>query len=230
MVDYEDWPRLPFCGTAFLAESSSLSPPHLYSAAATQIILISLQKIIVMPIHSFIPFNSSSKAHKTQDATLISSWALTTKDKGGYYIKNDLLYHFGTIAGQSCEQLCVPLSLRLQVLTLAHEVYGAHLGPKKTRDRIRLSFYWPTLTRDCKENCKICVQCQKHARTLYLIGSQFRPFLGLRKSSVTGLWTVWDHSFRIRKYTITIDFCFVIAPVVGHLLILFILYLQNEYL
>ena len=113
---------------------------------------------------------NSAQLHQEQkqDVTLTSSWALATKDKGGYYIKNDLLYHSGTIAGQSCEQLCVPLSRRLQVLTLAHEVYGAHLGPKKTKDRIRLSFYWPTLTRDCKEHCKTCVQCQKRARTTVL--------------------------------------------------------------
>ena len=103
-----------------------------------------------------------------QDVTLASGWALAAKQKGGYYVRNDLLYHGGTVAGQSCEQLCVPLSRRLQVLTLAHEVYGAHLGPTKTRDRIRLSFYWPTLTTDCKHHCKSCEQCQKRARTTVL--------------------------------------------------------------
>jgi len=70
-----------------------------------------------------------------------------------------------TVAGQLCEQLCVPFSRRSQVLTLAHEVYGAHLGPRKTRDRIRLTFYWPNLTSNCKQHCRTCEQCQKRART-----------------------------------------------------------------
>jgi len=70
-----------------------------------------------------------------------------------------------TAAGQLCEQLCVFLSRRFQVLTLAHEVCGGHLNPRKTRDRIRLTFYWPTLTSDCKQHCKTCEQCQKRART-----------------------------------------------------------------
>ena len=75
------------------------------------------------------------------------------------------MYHKATVAGHLCEQLCVPLSRRSQVLTLAHEVYGAHLGPRKTRDRIRQTFYWPTLTSDCKQHCRTCEQCQKRART-----------------------------------------------------------------
>ena len=64
-----------------------------------------------------------------------------------------------------CEQLCVPKQRRSQILTLAHEIYGAHLGTEKTRDRIRLTFYWPTLVSDCKRHCKTCAQCQKRART-----------------------------------------------------------------
>jgi len=75
------------------------------------------------------------------------------------------LYHKATVAGQLCEQLCVPLSRRFQMLTLAHEVYGAHLGPRKTKDRIRLTFYWPTFTSDCKQHCRTCEQCQKRERT-----------------------------------------------------------------
>ena len=108
------------------------------------------------------------RQEQKQDTTLSGSWALAAKTKGGYYVKNDLLYHSGTVAGQLCEQLCVPLTRRLQVLTLAHEVYGAHLGPIKTRDRIRLSFYWPTLTADCKRHSRTCEQCQKRARTTVL--------------------------------------------------------------
>jgi len=100
-----------------------------------------------------------------QDATLSGSWGLAEKGKGGYCIQDGLLYHRATVAGQLCEQLCVPLSRRSQVLTLAHEVYGAHLGPRKTRDRILLTFYGPTFTSNCKQHCRSCEQCQKRART-----------------------------------------------------------------
>jgi len=56
------------------------------------------------------------------------------------------------------------VSRRQHILTLAYEVYGAHLGASKTKDRIRLSFYWPTLSVDCKRHCSTCDQCQKRAR------------------------------------------------------------------
>jgi len=98
------------------------------------------------------------------DESLAQCWSLANKQKGGYYVKNGLLYHLGKIAGQFCEQLCVPLQRRPQILSLAHEVYGAHMGKDKTRDRIRLSFYWPTLLSDCKRHCMTCEQCQKRAR------------------------------------------------------------------
>jgi len=80
------------------------------------------------------------------------------------YIKDGILFHRGVVAGQDCEQLCVPVTRRTQVLTLAHEVYGAHLGPSKTKDRIRLSFYWPTLSADSKQHCRTCKPCQKRAK------------------------------------------------------------------
>jgi len=99
------------------------------------------------------------------DETLAQCWSLANKQKGGYYVKNGLLFHICKIAGQCCEQLCLPRQRRPLVLNLAHEVYGAHLGKEKTRDRIRLSFYWPTLVSDCKRHCMTCVQCQKRARS-----------------------------------------------------------------
>ena len=40
-----------------------------------------------------------------QDTTLAGGWALAAKGKGSYYVKNGLLYHTGTVAGQLCEQL-----------------------------------------------------------------------------------------------------------------------------
>ena len=103
-------------------------------------------------------------ADQTADPSLSTGWTLAQKGKGGYFIRDGILFHQGVVAGQNCEQLCVPINRRQHVLTLAHEVYGAHLGAAKTKDRIRLSFYWPTLSADCKQHCSSCEQCQKRAR------------------------------------------------------------------
>ena len=46
------------------------------------------------------------------------------------------------VEGQPVSQLCLPQSKRVKVLKLAHDtVFGGHMGEKKTRERIRLSFY-----------------------------------------------------------------------------------------
>ena len=82
-------------------------------------------------------------------------------------MKDGLLYHAEKILGQSFSQLCLPKTRRTQVLELAHDTFGGHLGEKRTRERIRLSFTWPTLTSDCKRYCQTCVVCQKRACKTY---------------------------------------------------------------
>ena len=47
---------------------------------------------------------------------------------------------------------------------MAHDTFGGHLGAKKTQERIRLSFAWPTLASDVKKYCESCGACQKRAR------------------------------------------------------------------
>jgi transposase InsO family protein len=74
--------------------------------------------------------------------------------------------HKEKILGQEFTQLCLPLCRRAKVLELGHEL-GAHLGPKRTSQRIRLSFYWSTIMSDCKQHCKVCVPCQKKARITF---------------------------------------------------------------
>jgi hypothetical protein len=39
---------------------------------------------------------------------------------------------------------------RQQVLKLGHDTIGAHAGVHNTKQRIRMSFFWPTLARDVK--------------------------------------------------------------------------------
>jgi hypothetical protein len=105
-------------------------------------------------------------AEQHSDDTLRSARSLAQRGKGGFFYKDGLLMHKERILGQEFTQLCLPLRRRTQVLELGHEL-GAHLGPKKTSQRIRMSFYWTNLTDDCKKHCKVCEPCQKKARVTF---------------------------------------------------------------
>ena len=62
-------------------------------------------------------------------------------------------------------QLCVPKDRRPQILSLAHDsIFGGHLGERKTRDRIRLSFFWPRLQPDVHSYVMSCSECQLRSR------------------------------------------------------------------
>jgi len=62
-------------------------------------------------------------AEQVSDPSLSTCWSLANKNKGSYFVKDGLLFHNDVIAGHNCEQLCVPMSRRQHILTLAHEVY-----------------------------------------------------------------------------------------------------------
>jgi hypothetical protein len=47
---------------------------------------------------------------------------------------------------------------------MGHDSFGGHLGYRKTRERIRLSFYWLMLASDTHRWVQTCVSCQKRAR------------------------------------------------------------------
>ncbi|GBO43898.1 hypothetical protein AVEN_57696-1 [Araneus ventricosus] len=68
--------------------------------------------------------------------------------KENYSFIDGLLHHTGKILGQPVTQLVLPQNRRQQVLKLAHEsVFGSHMGRRKTKERIRYSFYWPGLSQ-----------------------------------------------------------------------------------
>jgi len=47
------------------------------------------------------------------------------------------------------------------VLRLAHDsVFGGHLGERNTRERIRLSFFWPELRKSVLDYVRHCAKCQ----------------------------------------------------------------------
>ena len=104
------------------------------------------------------------REEQKSDDTLKGPWGLASRGRGNFFVKGGVLYHKEMILGQDFEQICLPSGRRKQVMELAHDIAGGHLGAKRTRERIRLSFWWPTLTRDVKSYVQKCEACQKRAR------------------------------------------------------------------
>lgn len=76
------------------------------------------------------------------------------------YSDNGLIF-FEDSQGNS--RLCVPNSLRVQVMSDAHDILteGAHAGYARTYNRIAATYYWPRMSRDIKEFANSCDICQK---------------------------------------------------------------------
>ena len=79
-----------------------------------------------------------------------------------FVVKNNLLYRGVKLeTGEIIEQLLVPRQYISRVLYLAHShQLGAHLGVKKTMDRIMARFYWPGLKKAVEQFCRSCPECQ----------------------------------------------------------------------
>ena len=92
------------------------------------------------------------------DRSLIHCWSLADRHKAGYYVRDGVLYRNYKYLGQDYEQLVLPVNRRSEVMKLAHEIYAGHLGAKKTKERIKLSFTWPTIASDVQKTCESCHQ------------------------------------------------------------------------
>ena len=102
-----------------------------------------------------------------QDPTLATCWSQAQAGKGGFVVHKGLLYHRDQVEGQTVCQLCVSQGRRDNILQLAHEaVFGGHLGERKTRERIRLSFYWPGLRKTVLSHVQSCCKCQLRSRPM----------------------------------------------------------------
>jgi len=92
-----------------------------------------------------------------QDPSLANCWIQAQDGKGGFLTHKGLLYHKDQVEGQTVCQLCEPQDRRSKILQLAHEsVFGGHLGERKTRERISLSFYWPGLRKTVLSHVQSC--------------------------------------------------------------------------
>ncbi len=79
-------------------------------------------------------------------------------------------YHLGQNVGliyfedwNGASRLCVPESLRLEVMKEAHDTIteGAHSGYHRTYNRVASTYYWPRMSRDIKKYVSTCDICQK---------------------------------------------------------------------
>ncbi|GFX67916.1 retrovirus-related Pol polyprotein from transposon opus [Trichonephila clavipes] len=94
-------------------------------------------------------------------AELALTWKHAKESKGNYYEVDGYLFHRDKILGESIGQLVIPKCRRTEVLRLAHtSVFSSHMGPKKTLERIKYSFFWEGLRADVKKFCESCKECQ----------------------------------------------------------------------
>jgi len=103
-----------------------------------------------------------------EDRSLANCWSLAERDKTGYFVRDGILYRKEKILGQEFEQLCLAKTRRAEAIKLAHQVGGGHLAAKKTKERLKHSFTWPTIAVDVSQACQVCDECQKRRRvTVY---------------------------------------------------------------
>ncbi|GFY15981.1 retrovirus-related Pol polyprotein from transposon opus [Trichonephila clavipes] len=94
-------------------------------------------------------------------AELALAWKYAKEGKGNYYEVDGYLFRRDKILGESIGQLVIPKCKRTEVLKLAHtSVFSSHMGPKKTLERIKYSFFWAGLRADVKKFCESCKECQ----------------------------------------------------------------------
>ncbi|GFS84002.1 retrovirus-related Pol polyprotein from transposon opus [Trichonephila clavipes] len=94
-------------------------------------------------------------------AELALVWKYAKEGKGNYYEVDGYLFRRDKILGESIGQLVIPKCRRTEVLKLAHtSVFSSHMGPKKTIERIKYSFFWEGLRADVKKFCESCKECQ----------------------------------------------------------------------
>jgi len=108
------------------------------------------------------------RTEQKTDRSLAGCWSLAERQKAGYFVRDGILYRQQEMLGHEYEQLVLPAGRRAEVIKLGHEVVGGHLASKKAKERIKLSFTWPTIAKDVQRACETCHLCQKRRRvTVY---------------------------------------------------------------
>ena len=73
-------------------------------------------------------------------------------------------------------RLCIPSSLRGQILKEAHESpLAAHPGYQKMFASLKEKFFWPRIKKDALEYCRQCLICQKGKAKRVKIPGKLQP-------------------------------------------------------
>jgi len=126
----------------------------------------------VLPLDNLLPNTTSESSNKLADEqgadeTLQGAFHLAKQNNGGYFLRNGFLFYPIKILGNTVERLVVPKNRRAELLQLAHDQLGCHLGVRRTKERIELNFTWPTVVKDVIEHCRCCEVCQRRAPVTY---------------------------------------------------------------
>ena len=100
------------------------------------------------------------------DQSLLPLLKLGESDREGYYLSQGVLMRTRTDGmGERIHQVCVPQSQREKCLTAAHSNFG-HQGRNKMVALLRPHFYWPNLSKSCRDFVRSCIKCQADDKTL----------------------------------------------------------------
>ena len=120
-----------------------------------------------------LPKSSIFSLEQKEDPTLKSCFEkvtgvqLTPETPERFHIKQGILYR-ETLTNISKggdgirSQIVVPVKYRQMILERGHsDIFAAHLGVNKTKQRITQNFYWPEIGKQIKNFCQRCDVCQR---------------------------------------------------------------------
>ena len=105
------------------------------------------------------------KSEQKADESLVHCWRLARNNKGGFFVKDDLLYHQDNIAGQIVHQLVVPKPRIANLLDLSHRY--THSSGRRLLQRLRYSFHFPRMKQLTHAFVQSCHTCQLKAKITY---------------------------------------------------------------
>jgi len=174
------------------------------------------ENVDVLPLDSLIDIDNPNDTKVSElgdeqraDETLSGAFEFAKLSKGGYFLKSGILFHRTKILDNFVERLVVPKGRRRALLELAHDKLGCHLRVRRTKDRIGLSFMWPTMIKIIV----VAVRCvRKELRLHIAIEFRLRAVWFLwNLSSVISMLTLLDLYLIIRSSIITVLY-FLIIP------------------
>lgn len=124
-----------------------------------------------------------------EDESLEECFKWAKKKEKSYELDGKILLHCENVGGNKIKQVVLPHCKRSEVIKMAHDTpLAGHLGEKKTIQRIKYSFFWPTIKNDVKKYCESCKECQLRRPVTYRDRIPIRPLV--RPETPFEVWSV----------------------------------------